>query len=192
MANGIVTWFLKNTVDGSGDYRNFTSREEAEAAAAEKNAEYPYHEYVPSTAHFFLDGSPFHIALFEKQETTPVERQGDGLDIAEYVDATIKTLFDTNKMDTNALDACHKMLLSLHGSTYANEWYDAVWFDYAVDSWKPTARKQYTIVAFTRHELTIRADSPADARELFKDKLTENIHIAADRSNTVFDTLPTD
>jgi len=192
MANGIVTWYVRNTDTGRISDENYNSRDEAEEAAVQLNNESPYHSHVPTTATFFLDGAPFHIALFEKQEASPVVRQGDELDIAEHVDKIVQSLFDDNKMDYNQREACYNALLSLHGSTYANEWYSSTWYDDTESSYKPTSRREYTIVSFTRTETRIRADSPADAREQFKDQLSETNYITADRSNTVFDTLPTD
>lgn len=191
MANGIAEWYLKNIDSGEYTDENFKSREEANDEGNRLGNDRPYHTYRATSAEFFLDGAPFHISLHEKLEPLPNPRDGDSLDVAGYLDNIIQVLFDTNAMTYSQRDACYNALQSLHGSTYANEWYSSMWYDGDTQSYKPTSRKEYTVAAFTRHDIVVRADSPQDALNQVKDKLYSKEFVTADLSNTVYDVIPT-
>lgn len=186
MTNGVMNWVVKNTESGYYLSEEGASRSTAAGIADTAYQEvYQLHAIHPSCAVEF-DHAPFHIAVYEKQVASPVVRQGDNLDVAEHVDRLIETLFKENKMDSLERDRCYSILESLHGSTYASDWFTNTWYDIHSNSFQRSSRKNYTLVAFTRHEVTVRGDSPFDAIEQMKDKLCEEVFVSATRDNTVF------
>jgi len=190
MANGIATWYLKNIDTGEYTDEKYLTREEAKAEAARLESISPYHSYKVSSAEFFLDGAPFHVSVHETLEPIPTPRDGDSLEIAERLDKIIAILFETDAMTDKQRDACYSALQSLHGSTYAGEWYQSTWYDIDKDCFRPTSRKVYTIAAFTRHDITVRADSPQDAINQVTENLYAKVFVTADIGNTVYSVIP--
>lgn len=186
MPNGVMNWWIKNDRTGRILNQDGSTRAEALRIAETEALETGDTFSVSPSDMTEFETAPFYIAVYDRQITSPAKRLGDDLDVAEYVDRLIETLFQENKMDSQERDRCYDILHSLHGSAYAGGWLERTWFDHNLNSFKQTSDKQYTVVAFTRHEITVYGETSWEVIERAKDKLCESVDVTATRENTVF------
>lgn len=137
---------------------------------------------------YFDYTAPFNVLLAENPKVEPQKRPGDEYDMAAPLDALIETLDKNGKIDSEECTKLYELMLALHGSSVANEWYSRVRYDFDEDRYHVNKSNKRTVVAYTQHTFEVNVVDGQDVKEAVHDYLCNDnfVHEELSPTNTVY------
>ena len=179
-AHGIVTWLEYDRDGGVTTGEEFLSETDGLTATEAYGRIYP--------TRYFDYKAPFNVMLTTTPKAEPKKRPGDEYDMAAPLDALIATLDKNGKIDSEECAKLYELMLALHGSSVANEWYNRVSYNSDEDRYHVEKSNKRTVIAYTQHIFEVDVADGQDVKDAVHDYLCGDnfVHEELSPLNTVY------